>query len=433
MCSWVITAPRLQKNEEAQGLGHLTLSDTEMRLYFEKAYEFLNERYAGSSDNDVNVISAYVHMDETTPHMHYAFVPIVHDHKKNIDKVSAKSIINRTDLQSFHNDLDQYMTKVFGRDIGVLNEATKDGNKTIAKLKRETANQELRKTIEKDKAELETKRQQIEEEKRQLETEQQRLKAEKRDIEGKIALTSRINKVMDNMSEQTTGIMAKNKVTSTIIKGMTNKDLSTVLKAAADRDSMKIRMETAVKKAEDERDAAIVDKNTAIKEKEEDIKKVGREADKEINKQKAIAQAATDTWGEVLGILKERGYKIGDRDPMVGDIPDALRWYAKERTKHKKVTDTVPDLENRISVLENQVLKLTTQNAQLQKQYNSAEVALLNIADEFIAAGKGSKSIEVDKIIAILNNHDTFAISPKYKNVALELERVFARVIERER
>ena len=49
------------------------------RQFFEQTYKFLNERYSGEQ----NVVSAYVHMDEKTPHMHYAFVPVVHDKKKN--------------------------------------------------------------------------------------------------------------------------------------------------------------------------------------------------------------------------------------------------------------------------------------------------------------------------------------------------------------
>jgi len=128
MCSWVITAPK-------------GLTETEQRTFFRQAYDFLNQRYAGGSDK--NVISAYVHMDEVTPHLHYAFVPVVHDKKKGIDKVSAKIAIDRRDLQTFHEDLERYMAEVFGREVGVLNEATKDGNKAINELKRGTAHAEL--------------------------------------------------------------------------------------------------------------------------------------------------------------------------------------------------------------------------------------------------------------------------------------------------
>jgi hypothetical protein len=124
MCSWVITAPK-------------ELTEDEYKLFFQQAYLFLNQRYADGSDK--NVISAYVHMDETSPHLHYAFVPVVHDKKKGIDKVSAKLAVDRWDLKTFHQDLEQHMAAVFGREVGIMNEATKDGNKTIVELKRATA------------------------------------------------------------------------------------------------------------------------------------------------------------------------------------------------------------------------------------------------------------------------------------------------------
>ncbi len=128
MCGWVVTAPQ-------------ELDEGELRPFFEEAYKFLNNRYAGGSDK--NVISAYVHMDESSPHLHYAFVPVVHDEKKDIDKVSAKAVINRRELQVFHQDLERHMAAVFGREVGILNGATKEGNKSIEELKRGSAIQEM--------------------------------------------------------------------------------------------------------------------------------------------------------------------------------------------------------------------------------------------------------------------------------------------------
>jgi len=126
MCGWIITLPKDLKDEKDE------------KRFFEECYKFLNYRYG-----EQNVISAYVHKDETTPHIHYAFVPIVKDKKLGIEKVSAKELLNKKDLQSFHNDLDNHMQQVFGRDIGILNEATKEGNKSIKELKRKSAIERL--------------------------------------------------------------------------------------------------------------------------------------------------------------------------------------------------------------------------------------------------------------------------------------------------
>jgi len=128
MVDWVITIPQTLNN---QGLN-------DEDKFFQEAYKFLNDRYGKE-----NVISAFVHLDETTPHMHYAFVPVVEDKKKGGYKLSAKEKITKTDLATFHKDLSDHMERVFGRDIGILNEATKEGNRSIEELKRGTAREEL--------------------------------------------------------------------------------------------------------------------------------------------------------------------------------------------------------------------------------------------------------------------------------------------------
>ena len=128
MVSWVVTLPQTLNN---QGF-----ADEEK--FFREAYAFLSERYGKE-----NVISAYVHLDETTPHLHFAFVPITEDTKRGGFKLSAKEVVNRQDLRTFHKNLSDHMERVFGRDIGILNEATKEGNKSIAELKRQSAAERL--------------------------------------------------------------------------------------------------------------------------------------------------------------------------------------------------------------------------------------------------------------------------------------------------
>lgn len=56
-----------------------TIGEDETKRYFETAYKFvceykdLGERY---------ILSAKVHMDEETPHMHLVFIPVVHTKDK---------------------------------------------------------------------------------------------------------------------------------------------------------------------------------------------------------------------------------------------------------------------------------------------------------------------------------------------------------------
>lgn len=124
MVSWVISAPK-------------DLPAEHTREFFERSYQFLEKKYGKE-----NVISAYVHMDETNPHMHFAFVPVVYDKKKEREKVSAKDVVTLAELKQFHKDFQREMNR-FEDDYGgtfecnVLNGATAGGNKSIEQMKAE--------------------------------------------------------------------------------------------------------------------------------------------------------------------------------------------------------------------------------------------------------------------------------------------------------
>lgn len=123
MVDWIITAPKdLPANEHPQ--------------FFESCYNFCRDRYGVE-----NVVSAYVHVDEPNAedHMHFAFVPVTKD-----GRWSAKDVVNLADLRSFHTELQQHVERDLGHTVGILNEATREGNKAIADLKRETAQKKLK-------------------------------------------------------------------------------------------------------------------------------------------------------------------------------------------------------------------------------------------------------------------------------------------------
>lgn len=124
-CSWCVTMP---KDLEAK------YEET----FFKHTYNFLEERYGVEGNN--NIISAYVHRDEVTPHMHFVFVPLVKDSKGGC-KVSAKECINRQELRRFHRDLQRYIEEKMGRIVNINNGVTKV-NKSVKEL-REDANKAL--------------------------------------------------------------------------------------------------------------------------------------------------------------------------------------------------------------------------------------------------------------------------------------------------
>ena len=127
LCTWVITMPKsLPEDKETE--------------FFQESYRFLEDKYGKD-----NVVSAFVHKDETQPHMHFAFVPVVQDKKHERLKVSAKECITRSDLQRFHGELQEHLESKLECQVEILNEATKEGNKAIVELKRESAVQRLEK------------------------------------------------------------------------------------------------------------------------------------------------------------------------------------------------------------------------------------------------------------------------------------------------
>ena len=132
LCDWVITQPK-------------ELPADRSRDFFESVYAFMRDRYG-----ERNVISAYVHMDETTPHMHFAFMPIVADRRRGGEKLCAKELLTRKELQTFHNDLQNAVERDLGIKVHLLNGATQDGNKSITELKRALAEENLQEKVRQD-------------------------------------------------------------------------------------------------------------------------------------------------------------------------------------------------------------------------------------------------------------------------------------------
>lgn len=117
MATWVVTVPK-------------DLPEQEHKAFFQASYDFLQQRYGRE-----NVVSAYVHMDEVTPHMHFAFVPVKHgfkEDKKNPDisteyrKVSAKEVLNRRELQAFHPALQRYVERELGHEVSAQEKALRE-------------------------------------------------------------------------------------------------------------------------------------------------------------------------------------------------------------------------------------------------------------------------------------------------------------------
>lgn len=165
MSGWVITKPK-------------ELDDNFEEAFFKACYDFLSERYGGEK----NVVSCEVHKDESgEPHMHFCFVPVAeytpnenlvkvveymkeNSHKNNTqaskelgidrktvrryrnktdadikyEKLSAREVINKQDLITFHSDLQKYLDKLkIPAKVKTGVTKAQGGNITVEELKKQ--------------------------------------------------------------------------------------------------------------------------------------------------------------------------------------------------------------------------------------------------------------------------------------------------------
>ena len=191
---WVVTYPftecSKQVRTDADGKRFHANVPNDMehcKRFFDECYEFACERYGSD-----NVIGAYVHMDEVTPHIHILTVPVCVSRKTGRLTVSSASLLTRTELRKFHEDLQEDMNRVFGKNDYILNGRT-EGDYTVEELKkrkkdkralgrkakelneRENAVKAREDKAEQDMRELAERKRQIEEQEKQLEDEKQAL------------------------------------------------------------------------------------------------------------------------------------------------------------------------------------------------------------------------------------------------------------------
>lgn len=93
----------------------------EISEFFQRAADFLIQRVGRE-----NLVSAVVHMDERTPHLHLTFVPLTKD-----KRLCAKEILgNRVDLSHWQDDFHAHMVQAYP-DLERGESAQKTGRKHI--------------------------------------------------------------------------------------------------------------------------------------------------------------------------------------------------------------------------------------------------------------------------------------------------------------
>lgn len=127
-CSWVLTVPQ-------------NLPQEKHKEFFESAYRFFSADYGAK-----NIVMASVHLDETTPHMHLGFVPVVREKKNQKklgqEKVSAKELLTRTYMKNLHKRLKNALERDLNCRVDITIDLDDDAPKReyvpLATLKKQT-------------------------------------------------------------------------------------------------------------------------------------------------------------------------------------------------------------------------------------------------------------------------------------------------------
>lgn len=133
MCNFIVTSDK--------GFFE-NLSKKEQDQFFKKSYEFFKDRYG-----EDKIVSAMVHLDEATPHMHLALVPVIEN------KLSAKRLFDRKELLAIQKEYPEFIQGE-GFNLQRGQEGSDRKHLTTQEFKEEKI-KELDKDIEKKKVVLE--------------------------------------------------------------------------------------------------------------------------------------------------------------------------------------------------------------------------------------------------------------------------------------
>ena len=147
MCEMMITSDNAFFNK-------IGLEET--KRYFKESYKFvcnyknLGEKY---------IVSAAVHLDETTPHMHLVYIPVIHTkdkERKDIDKICCRDFWKgRDSYRGLQNAFHKYITsKGFDLERGLPVEETGAKHEKIEDLKKLTNFENTKKVLDNIKLEL---------------------------------------------------------------------------------------------------------------------------------------------------------------------------------------------------------------------------------------------------------------------------------------
>ena len=269
LCSWVVTAPE-------------DLPQDRQEDFFKGVYNWFAERYG-----EGNIVTAAVHRDETTPHMHFQFVPITE--KDGVRRLCAKDMETPKTLKQVHVQLQKHLSEEMGIDVKLLNGATVNGNKTIQELKAQSLEQ-------------------------QNNISEKELRERQRELAGAEQELAAANANITKAAEQLGDILGKKQRASAIhkpnpIKDIFSKDKAetiTVSRAAwSAADSIRVEMTNAAERAA-QLEQAVTIREQKLAQKEQEIEPLHRQAERERKQAQRLVENAEQLISERATALAEQ-------------------------------------------------------------------------------------------------------------------------------
>ncbi|MCM1264235.1 MAG: plasmid recombination protein [Butyrivibrio sp.] len=179
-----------------------SLTKAEQDRFFKESYEYLSNEFGKE-----NVTCATVHYDESTPHMHFDFVPMTEE-----NKLSRKEVMTRERLIKIQDQMPKYL-KEKGFDIERGQKMTeldqKDRPKHIEPKEYKKALNEQIRALERQKNKLDAAERNLQRKAASLQKEQKKLSSAEADLKAKAESYNAEIKGMNELPKAEKNIMGK--------------------------------------------------------------------------------------------------------------------------------------------------------------------------------------------------------------------------------
>ena len=353
------------------------LTAEQQQEYFQSCYDWAAERWGSN-----NIISAAVHLDEKTPHLHLNFVPLTAD-----GRLSAKECIGNGSiaLQKLQDDFYQTVGKRFGLERG--SRADLENGERPRRRQRVAEFKESTNYYQQQKNSLENEVQDLQQQKNALENEVQDLQQQKNALESDTqALQATVNKYNDILHAELQNAIESVPVPSMakLAVGKDNKDK--VLVSPSDLEQLQeLAKAVAVTAAANDKHSSELAQKAAEQEK---IQSELTERERIVSRKEKNTAELRSSAERMLSEAEEKRVFYETSDPMVQRLQQRLngimaennelvRDLRQERKEKSSLKEHNTALQKQLSDQQEQIQPLQQQNGELSERVRVLEEELV--------------------------------------------------------